>query len=207
MTVPPPLKIVLEDHTGEERRVLRRERRRVRELHRAHRDRRGTTSTLLLRDAVGLGGYVTRTIGPVARLLARLLAPYLDGRLASGTAPESGPLVAARAEWLASGPGRWAVARDWRDLLVQASRPAPLRNPRVPLCRERIIGAGDELRAMVAALSVPLPVPARGVAMASRLLSDGAGPLYNPGCATDLPIALREMVERLDPATPLIDRA
>ncbi len=205
MSAPPPLKIVLHDHTGEERRVLRRERRQARELHRADGDRQGTTSTLLLRDAVEPGGYVIRTSGPWARLLARLLAPWLDGRLASGTAPESGPLLAARAERLTSAPGRWAVAQDWRDLLRQASRPVPLRDPRVPLCRDRIIAAEGELRSMLAALSVPLPVPARGVAMASRLLSDGAGPLYNPGCTTDLDLALLEVVESLDPATPLAD--
>ena len=161
MSAPPPLKIVLHDHTGEERRVLRRERRQARELHRADGDRQGTTSTLLLRDAVEPGGYVIRTSGPWARLLARLLAPWLDGRLASGTAPESGPLLAARAERLTSAPGRWAVAQDWRDLLRQASRPVPLRDPRVPLCRDRIIAAEGELRSMLAALSVPLPVPAR----------------------------------------------
>jgi hypothetical protein len=56
---------------------------------------------------------------------------------------------------------------------------------------------------MLDALVTPLPVPARGVAMALRLLCDGAGPLYDPHSKTDLVAALREARGQLDPAMPL----
>jgi hypothetical protein len=56
---------------------------------------------------------------------------------------------------------------------------------------------------MVPALSMALPVPARGVAMANWLLTDGAGPLYSRLCGTDLSAALRRVIELLDPAAAL----
>ena len=35
-------------------------------------------------------------------------------------------------------------------------------------------------------LTAPGPVPVRGVAIISQLLTDGTGPLYYQGCADDL---------------------
>jgi hypothetical protein len=60
---------------------------------------------------------------------------------------------------------------------------------------------------MVVALLAPLPVSARGVAMASRLLSDGAGPLYNRLSSVDLVGAVREVTEQLDPRVSLVATA
>jgi hypothetical protein len=57
---------------------------------------------------------------------------------------------------------------------------------------------------MLAALSASGPVPARGVAMARLLLSDGAGPLYNRHCAADLHEILREVTAQLGPTPSLI---
>ena len=48
----------------------------------------------------------------------------------------------------------------------------------------------------------PLPVPARGVAMARRLLSDGTGPLYNRNRPVSSSAALRSVTVQLDPGTP-----
>ena len=56
---------------------------------------------------------------------------------------------------------------------------------------------------MVLVLSGAGPIPAPGVAMASRLLNDGAGPLFNPLSPTELRSALREVTAHLDPATTL----
>ncbi|MGA3146371.1 MAG: hypothetical protein ABSF33_02715 [Acidimicrobiales bacterium] len=53
------------------------------------------------------------------------------------------------------------------------------------------------------ALSTCLPVPARGVAAANRLLTDGTGPIDNSSSTTDLVAAVREVVELLDPAMSL----
>jgi hypothetical protein len=71
------------------------------------------------------------------------------------------------------------------------------------LCRDRIVAADGQIRTMIFALSPSLPVPARGVAMANWLLTDGAGPLYNPRGDTDLSAALRRVTELLDPTAAL----
>jgi hypothetical protein len=85
-------------------------------------------------------------------------------------------------------------------VLDQARRPPRARNPHAPLCRDRIIDVAGEVRALLGALATPLPVPARGVAMAGRLLSDGTGPLYNRNCPVRLSDALAEVIAELDPA-------
>jgi hypothetical protein len=55
-----------------------------------------------------------------------------------------------------------------------------VREEAVPICHDRVITSEFEIREMLDALPMaPLPVPARGVAMASWLLIDGAGPVYN----------------------------
>lgn len=133
------------------------------------------------------------------RPLATLFGPILDRRLASGCPPESGPLMAARAERLVSVPRRRALVRGWQGVLDQALRAPRARNPHAPLRRARVIDASGEVRAMLGALSNPLPVSARGVAMASRLLSDGTGPLYNRNCPLHLSTALQEVTAQLDP--------
>ncbi len=145
----------------------------------------------------------SQTNGTGRRLLARLAASRLDRQLASGVPPESSGLLAARAGHLVSPLVRGALARSWESILVQVHRPPVMRDPGVRLCRQRIIAAEDEVRAMVLALTTPLPVPARGVALVNHLLGDGAGPLYNPDSATDVRAVLRLATELLDPAVPL----
>jgi hypothetical protein len=56
---------------------------------------------------------------------------------------------------------------------------------------------------LVRALSTSLPVPAQGVALASWLLGDGAGPLYNRGSRRDLAADVRRATGQLDPAVSL----
>ena len=148
-------------------------------------------------------GYASRANSGWIRLLAWLLASHLDDRLAAGAPPETNRLTAARADRLVSLPMRVSVAQNWRDLLAQAAAPRPVVNPAVPLCRERILAADGDIQAMRGALTALLPVPARGVAAAKQLLTDGTGPLYNPASTTDLSAALREVVGLLDPTTAL----
>ena len=45
---------------------------------------------------------------------------------------------------------------------------------------------------MLAVLASPLPISARGAAMASVLLGDGTGPLHNPHSTRDLAAAVRD---------------
>jgi hypothetical protein len=155
---------------------------------------------LLITDPQDRQRLLTVTERPWDRRLARLMGTTLDRQLAAGHPPEASRLLAVRARELASWEARSSLARHWENLLAVVGR----RRAHVPLCRRRIDGAAHDVREMVDALVVPLPTPARGVAMASLLLTDGTGPLYNHDSAVDLHAALREVTVQLDPATSLV---
>jgi len=135
------------------------------------------------------------------RRLATLLGSVLDRRLAAGVPPESGRLLAARAEQLVSMSGRRTVIRQWEGVLEHALAAPRARPVRAPLCRERLAASVGDLDAMLSALSIPRPVSARGVAMATQLLSDGSGPLFNRNCSVTLSAALRAVTTQLDPGS------
>jgi hypothetical protein len=129
---------------------------------------------------------------------ARMLGASLDNKLAEGCAPEASRLLAARSQLIVSPTMRRALADNWLTLLVQAREPAGFLNPRVPLVLDRIMAAQTQIQELADALLAPMPT-SRGVAMARSLLSDGSGPIYNSACSTDLGLALREVIARLDP--------
>jgi hypothetical protein len=81
--------------------------------------------------------------------------------------------------------------------------PVP-RDPRVPLMRSNIVAHEPKIREMLTALLAPLPVPARGVAMAGQLLGDGAGALYDRRRSAELDAALSGTIAALDPERDLI---
>lgn len=78
-----------------------------------------------------------------------------------------------------------------------------MRDPRAPFNRRAIIECASDIQEMLKALLAPLPVPARGPAMASWLLRDGAGPIYNRHRSGALGAALRETIAQLDASVPL----
>ena len=129
---------------------------------------------------------------------AKLRGASLDDKLAEGHAPDTSPLLAARAQLLVSLTKRRALSENWLDLLIQVRRPFSPLDPRVPIVRGRIIGAQAQVEALAEALLTPMPT-SRGVAMASSLLSDGSGPIYNSACSVDLASTLREIIAHLDP--------
>jgi hypothetical protein len=135
-------------------------------------------------------------------VLAVLFGHVLDRQLASGRSPATGGVVAARAEYLLS-EARWELVQSWQKVLDQAGRAPRARDPHAPLCRDRIIDAGGDVRTMLDALSSGLGVSARGVAMAGLLLSDGTGPLYNRNCPVDLRAALQEVTTHLEATASL----
>jgi hypothetical protein len=158
-------------------------------------------TVLLLRDPDDKERLLTRPTRSRDRLIARLLAPSLDRQLAAGRPPECHRLLATRAQTLVSPEDRRALAARWEHLL-EVARIQPARAiRRVPLCRDRIVGAESAVQDMLRALEAPSPVSARGAAMASILLSDGAGPLYNRQSSVDLIAAVREATAELDPWT------
>jgi hypothetical protein len=137
------------------------------------------------------------------RALASTRAAVLDAQLAAGAAPESGRLIGLRARALVVPARRQRLASDW-DRLVTVARERPPARTRVPLRRDRIIAAEADIRELQRSLRASAPVPARGVAIASTLLADGAGPLYNRNSHVDLRAAVQEAVKHLDPWTALL---
>ncbi len=159
--------------------------------------------------AVGVGN-LSELHGGRLRVLDRILASWqgfsLDARLAAGASPEGDRLLAARATALVELGRRQKLARDW-GRLARMARQRPAASIRIPLRRDRIIAAGPEILQLQDSLRAALPVPVRGVAMASRLLSDATGPLYSRTSPADLRAALRDAIRQMDPwATLLPDR-
>lgn len=146
-----------------------------------------------------LGRLTLRPLRPWHRMLARGLAVRLDRQLAEGARPEANAILAARAMFLSSIKYRRGLAASLRRLLVAsvspearprlmaASRSAgAARQPHVPLGRDQIARSASELAGLASSLVTQGPVPARGVAMVSQLLTDGGGPLYRAGSRDDL---------------------
>jgi hypothetical protein len=74
------------------------------------------------------------------------------------------------------------------------------RRLRVPICRDRVRDSSEEFGDLIRRLLAGGPVAARGVALASVLLSDGSGPLYHRANPDDVRARVREAVNALDPA-------
>jgi hypothetical protein len=207
MRISPQFRAVVHDQSTSDGQAIRRPGRAPEAQPRSLLYRAGRRSTtLLVGDPAGAGWFKGEPANLWIRLLAHLRAASLDRQLASGLAPESTRTMAARAEMLVSRPRRQSLAENWRDLSERATAKPAVLTGCAPLCRDRIISADSQIGEMVRALSTPLPVPAQGVAMASWLLTDGAGPLYNRTCAMDLSDALDRVVELLDPTTALSHR-
>jgi hypothetical protein len=133
------------------------------------------------------------------RVLARTLAPSLDRQLAQGRSPGSSPALAIRARQIVSPAGRHELTKEWDHVLDLAGRPPVPRTPRAPLCRRRIVAAEGDVREMVTVLAGPLPIAARGAAMARLLLIDGTGPLHDNRCPVGLGAAVRAATGQMDP--------
>jgi hypothetical protein len=160
---------------------------------------------------------VAASARPWDRLMARVLASRLDRHLAGDASPDSTVALALRAQLLVSERTRRDVAEGTRRLLATAMQapaadlslaatahgpqmPAAGR-PRVPLCRDRVMEAAEELGDLIRRLLADGPVTARGVALATALLGDGSGPLYHRANADDVRARVREAVNALDPLT------
>ena len=154
---------------------------------------RGRTMHVLLDD--DQGRLRLRRLRPWHPMLACfLLAARLDRELADGTSPETSASLAARAIRLTSMEFRRDLAASVQRILVAAGQPPAVpawqavaaHPPRVPLRRARISQSAALLAELAAQLAEPGPVPVQGVAMVSRLLADGTGPLYRQACRDDL---------------------
>jgi hypothetical protein len=175
----------------------------ARQLARAWRSNWARQNVLLTDDAGRLLLSPRRTPRLWDRAVASSRAGRLDACLAAGVPPESGRLVALRAAALVVPARRQRLASDW-DRLVRLAHERPATLARVSLCSEGIVAAEEDIGELQRSLRADVPVPARGVAMASTLLTDGAGPLYNRNSPVSLSVAVREAIRHLDPTTALL---
>jgi hypothetical protein len=155
-------------------------------------------------DRAGLALWRLR---PWHRLLAHCQAGRLDRELAEGASPEASTTLAARAVWLTSPGYRRDLAASLRRIVMATGEPANVwsapkspraaRPPRVPLRRARISQSARLLAELASRLAAPGPVPVRGVAMVTRLLSEGAGPLYREASRDDLSLIAERAAQAL----------
>jgi hypothetical protein len=137
------------------------------------------------------GRLTLRRLGPWQQLMAHGRAAQLDRALASGASPETSVSLATRAAQLTSTKFRRDLAASLRQVLLTAALPAipagaaMSRGPlaaahplRTPLRSGRIRQSAPVLAEVASRLLEPGPVPVRGVAMVTELLTNGAGPLY-----------------------------
>jgi hypothetical protein len=157
-------------------------------------------TVLLTADDRDSGRLIMDRARPRHGVVARVLAPTLDRQLAAGRAPESNRFLALRAQKLVTMATRSRLARDWQHLVTMAHRGPGGLSTRASLCRERIVACESEVVGLIESLLTPYPTSARGVAMASLLLSDGTGPLFNRRSATELRPSLQAVMAELDPS-------
>jgi hypothetical protein len=146
-------------------------------------------------------GLALRRLRPWHQLLAACQAGRLDHELAEGASPEASAMLAVRAMRLTSMGFRHDLAESLqRIIMVSTGEPVPVRSapvaapkspgaaraPRVPLRQTRISQSARLLADLASRLAAPGPVPVRGVAMVTRLLSEGTGPLYHEASRDDL---------------------
>jgi hypothetical protein len=162
------------------------------------RPERAGQTVVLAKDAGSLSELSGRRLHVLDRVLASWRGFSLDARLAAGASPEGDRLLAARASALVNLPRRQKLARDW-GRLASLARGRPAASARTPLRRDRVVAAAPEILQLQESLRATLPVPVRGVAMASRLLCDATGPVYSRRSAVDLRMALQDAVRQMDP--------
>lgn len=159
---------------------------------------------LLLLDEAGCP--IARPARPWDRLVVRVRASRLDSDLAGGASPDATVPLALRAQMLVRARTRRDLALGAQQILATATQvPAAGRTqvpaagrPRVPVCRDRVRDSSEELGDLIRRLLAGGPVAARGVALASVLLTDGSGPLYHRASADDVRARVREAVDALD---------
>ena len=133
------------------------------------------------------------------RLVVRLCGTSLDRQLAAGGSPDTSVRLALRARILGRACTREALARRLAVVIADAERGPGLRSTRMPVCRRKVLRARPQLEALARRLLVPGPVAPKGVAMVSRLLHDGSGPVYVRPNADDLAVAAESACRALEP--------
>lgn len=87
---------------------------------------------------------------------------------------------------------RRTLAKGWRGILSDS-------RSMVPVQRSRVLASATDIEELIETLSRPGPIAPPGVARASLLLTDGRGPLFNPGNTQDLREEVRLAVTQMVP--------
>lgn len=114
----------------------------------------------------------------------------MDEALAAGADPHADPLIACRADHLVSAAARHRLADGLRGAVEEAVLPRPASTA-APLAAASVRANSGLLLALAGRLDSDDPIDPRGAAMAWRLLTDGASPLYEPAS----PLSLEDEVE------------
>jgi len=122
----------------------------------------------------------------------------LDIELANGADPTTNLALALRARQLVARTTRDMFAFSLEALVREAARPPLSHGMAISLPRREITAARPTLLGLAAALRAERPVYARGMALVSWLLTDGAGPAYDAHARDDLRHVLALAVEALD---------
>lgn len=119
-----------------------------------------------------------------ARLRARLFADGYDRQIEAGVSPVAGTPLAAHWERVTSARERRDLAFGLCKLVRDARSVRGALNPRASVQVAAVRQASTVIDDVLARLTGPAPVRARGMARLRILLSDGRGPVYRAGQGT-----------------------
>jgi len=157
-------------------------------------------STAAIRSA--RSGSAPHGLGAPRLRLRVLLHRYgIDRELSDGGEPEGEPELQLRSRQLTCGAERHRLAGCLRKLIEEVEavhKPQPL-SPVLPVQREAVLIWRDSIIAIAGRLDRPMPVAAAGMARLRLLLTDGAGPLFNPTSDYLMADVLPRIEEDLDP--------
>lgn len=145
----------------------------------------------------GLPAASARVRERLLSMRSQLSQARLDKELAAGMPPDSNPLLRERARHLVSRDSRLKLALGLGQALHQQERPG-LHTAQVPVNSEAVDAASPVLEMLAERLRGFLPIGAQGAAKTKILLTDGSGPLYNPGSGSDLKTAAHRALAALE---------
>jgi hypothetical protein len=137
------------------------------------------TSPDALAGRLGLGNRPAR-ISLFHRVLAVVRAPTVDAELAEGVSPSASPAHQLRADHIRRPQTRSRIASALNAAIDDADGLGPYRSPIAPVNREAIILCRRELQALAESVPSAENASTRGLAIASQLVFDGSGALFDP---------------------------
>lgn len=136
------------------------------------------------------------------RTRVRLHRARLDQELADGRPADTSEARALRASQLARESTRRRLARSLRRVVDDVDKPPAPMCARVPVRRQAIRSWGEGLLGLAERLERPGPVHACGVARATLLVTDGAGPIYHSQASQSIAEAVWSIADGLQPCPP-----